>query len=176
MLLKLTGVVQQYNAIDLSGVKGLHVFYNQLFVRVQFTVLIMLLLGLLFALVFAVSHGFYAGFLIMVPQSLAAYFGWKSFGWKAFVKNPVFILSEGRLYYLKTNCWYDPRDYTFEDNYFFREEFAGYFTMFDQQKRVVFEEKSLDLKQEQLEKLKGHIRYILNLDKREQLVKKNSVK
>lgn len=31
------------------------------------------------------------------------------------MKNPIFILKNEKLFYLKTNQWYDIYDYTFED-------------------------------------------------------------
>lgn len=173
MSFSLISSAKKYNAIDLSGIKGLHVFYNKILVRLQFAGLIIFVSAGIFAQFFFLIKGFYAlNFLLVIPLVLGGYFGWKSFVYKVFTVNAVFILSESKLYYLKTNNWYDVLDYTFEDNFFLREELASYYTMSDKQNRIIFEEKSLDLKQDQLEKLKGHIRYIQNLDKREQLVNK----
>lgn len=70
------------------------------------------------------------------------------------LKNPIFILEGNRIYYLKTNCWYEVSEYKFED----KMDKRSLFCMLDRKGKIIFSENNRFL--ENTDRLKNQIKWI----------------
>jgi hypothetical protein len=108
--------IQELNQIDLHTVKGTKLYYSKsknTFNAIFFGLLVIVLLWSIIELItfdYSVIW-FCLGALLFTYEFL------KSLS-KLLCKNPLLILSEGKLYYLKTQSWYSIENYIFEDKFY----------------------------------------------------------
>jgi len=56
------------------------------------------------------------------------------------IRNPVFILQDDRIYYLKTKKWYELANYNFENKHIGKVNLHLTFCMLDLNKKIIFSE------------------------------------
>ncbi len=152
------------NKIDLEEFKGVKVYCNK-FVS-WYYVIIKIIISTFFTLVSFKNNNYNSGFFyvlnilsILILLSLFYdYFGMK-------IKNPIFILSKSKLFYLRTNTWYDVLEYEFDDIIVGRNNYSLTFRMRDKNNEVIFLEDNFQF-DSNIFRLKHHIRYIQTIEKR----------
>lgn len=124
------------NKIDLTAINGTKLYFSKLkntLNSIVFGLMIVSSAWLIYdsiennatVLLFTVGLLF---FLYLMLESLA----------RVIYKNPVLILSEGKLYYIKTQTWYNVEEYKFEDKHVGRLNVNLTFCMMDKKDRRIF--------------------------------------
>lgn len=108
---------KKFNNRDLTDFPGLRFYYSKPKSWISFTFTVMLFLFVLY-LFFNLLSEKEELFHIFIVLILLIYIVIQGFGFlsKILLKNPIFILDKTRIYYLKTDQWYDLEDHTFTNS------------------------------------------------------------
>lgn len=77
---------------------------------------------------------------------------------KLYIKNPIFILSEEKLYYLFSNTWYSIADHTFVDRMTTKYDIFETFCVLDKKEYTIIRERNWYFKK--IDQMKARIKYI----------------
>ena len=124
------------NKIDLGNVNGEKLYYSKPKCLISSLVCILLMLGCFSQIIANIKDNP----TVMIFITLFLFFTYElqdAFS-KVLYKNPVLILSNDKLYYIKTQKWYDLKKYKFEDRYLGRFNPSLTFCMEDEKQKNIF--------------------------------------
>ena len=152
---------REVNDRDLTDYPGLRFYYSKPKTWISFTFIVILFLLILYQfcdLLIEKEEPYY----ILIVVLLLIYIVTQSLGLlsKILLKNPIFILDKTRIYYLKTDQWYDLKDHTFKNS--IEDSHNYYLTLYvtDSSGKTVIVENNWLLSDEDL--LFSSIRYYKN--------------
>jgi hypothetical protein len=124
------------NKIDLTSINGTKLYFSKLKNTLNSIVFGLMIVNCAWLIHGSIENNatvllFMIGllfFLYLMLESLA----------RVIYKNPVLILSEGKLYYIKTQTWYNIEEYKFEDQHIGRLNLNLTFCMIDRKDHRIF--------------------------------------
>lgn len=147
------------NKLDLAAVEGKKVYYSKIanWISLVWNVLV---IGVLIYVPFAYLHSDKERYLILLLLLVIGlqFHTLIEIIARLIIKQPVLIMHDGQLYYLKTNTWYDVTKYTFKDESMGRYNYLETYCMYHRSGERIFAEKNWHLKNE--DALKDFIRYV----------------
>jgi hypothetical protein len=147
---------KELNSINLQNELGKKIFYNKWSVYISLVFHCVFTLLCVFIFYVNIKDSFLA-FYFLFGAAIVLY-GFNEIIGRFLIKNPIFILKDENLYYLKTQEWYNVYDFNFQDKFEGRYNLFLTYTMSDKEGNKIFSEKNWHLQNE--DNLKDYIRYI----------------
>ncbi len=157
--------VKRLNSIDLTAAKGKRLYYSKIkaWISISFH---------LAYVIFSIAMMFYfhhssKSLVVLILSVVVGFLGITDPISRLMLKNPVFILYDGKLYYIKENTWFDITKFKFTDEMVGRNNLSQTYCMFDYRERRIFAENNWHL--EDPEPFKSNVHYqqlIKNREKR----------
>ena len=126
------------NKIDLSKVEGERLYYS----KYKGVINVFLILSLIVSTLFLLFH-FTGNYPVQLCLFLAICFFISNIQapiGRLLLKNPIFILNDGMLYYLEYNKWYDITEYCFSEEFATKTNYSKSYCMRSKDKYEVFSE------------------------------------
>jgi hypothetical protein len=143
------------NKIDLGNINGVKLYYSKTKCLISSLVCLLLMIGCFSQIIANIKDNptvmIFIALLLFFTYELQETFS------KVLYKNPVLILSNDKLYYIKTQKWYDLVDYKFEDKYRGRLNFQLTYYMEDKNENNIFQINNWNL--DNYEEFKLKLRY-----------------
>jgi hypothetical protein len=132
------------NKVDLINVEGNRLFYSRTKNIISSIFWLIMLFPPLYLFVNQINNNAWALlWLIATLMSIYSFFEAIS---RTFLNNPILILKHDKLYYLKTNQWYDITEFKFDDQYITKYNFGLTYCMSDKNDRRIISIKNWYLK------------------------------
>ena len=124
------------NKIDLGNINCVKLFYSKTKCLISSLVCLLLMIGCFSQIIANIKDNptvmIFIALLLFFTYELQETFS------KVLYKNPVLILSNDKLYYIKTQKWYDLKQHKFEDKYLGRFNPSLTFCMEDENQKNIF--------------------------------------
>jgi hypothetical protein len=148
------------NAIVIDKENGKEIFYNKIANYISLVFKILVILSSLYLIVLYYERSIFYSIFFLFTTSLLVDDLIETIS-RIIIKNPIFILKDNYLYYLKTNKWYNVLEYDFVDEFVGKSNYLQTFCMYDKEGNNVFKEKNWHLKNEDnLKYLIGYVKLI----------------
>lgn len=145
------------NAISIDKGNGKEIYYDKIANYTSLVFKILVVFGLLYLIVIFFERSIFYSIFFLFTTFLLAEDLIETIS-RIIIENPIFVLKDNYLYYLKTNKWYNVLEYDFVDEFVGKSNFLQTFCMYDKEGHDVFKEKNWHLKNE--DNLKYLIAYV----------------
>jgi hypothetical protein len=139
--------INKLNQINLENVEGIRFYYSKVNICLRLVILIIPLIIVFANLLFQNIENTFQSFFISFLLAFVLIISIEPVG-NLFIKNPIFIINNDKLYYLKSDKWYDINNYYFKDISMGQNNHFKTYCMLNQKNDVIISEKNWYLKNE----------------------------